>query len=145
MIETGSNSSVSEIETPEVIETVVTISPDLTHEEIHHGESVEVSTASETNEIEIVETEPPQVIVQETPNQLTTDDELPEHQQPESSTPSIAENREREGKVSDDDGTEEDNYIDVDFASRLDFSCLEESGQVLAPSIVDGRVISYNT
>lgn len=146
IIETGSNSSVSEIETPEVIETVATVSPDLTHEEIHRGKSVDVSTASQTNEIDAFETEASQGTLHQSPNQLTTNGELSGREQPQlSSTQSIAQNEDQEETESEDDGINDDIYIDVDFASRLDFSCLEESSRSMAPTIEDGRVVSYNT
>lgn len=162
-IETGNNSTVSEIEAPEVIEAVVTVSPEITHEEV--VQPVEVQTENEVNEIlappsqappseselpEVPPTEtqsapePPQevpeqqtVVEEETVDQESPDQETsaPEEQQMPNSN--SQKKRRRKGKIPE---FQEDNNIDDDFASRLDMSCIEGT---TAPVVGDAYIVEY--
>lgn len=134
-IETGNNSTVSEIEPPEII-VPVTVSPEITHEEFVNR--FDGSVTSEANEIDVAPnpqiisvTAAPEIPEQESHNQ---NEELPEQG---SSQPEKQKKRRRKGKVTE---LQEDNSIDADFASSLDMSCIEGT---TAPAINDAYIQEY--
>lgn len=160
--ETGNNSTVSEIEPTEIIEPVVTVPPEITHEEIVN--TIDESATNEINQINvgesgqstIAETVPPQLL----PSPPNTDESAvleneieigPDQPPPEFNTidsidiatemppASISQRKNRrKGKKSH---AHEDNTIDEEFASRLDISCTD--AQVLGPHIENAHIANY--
>lgn len=121
-LETGNNSSVSEIEQPEVIEPIDTVSQDLTHEEITNplGTAVESQPENSVNEIQ-------QQQLPEKPDDLQSQ-----------SAPTGQKKHRRKGKKPN---VQEDDVIDVEFASRLDMSCADT--ETPAPQIENAHVADY--
>lgn len=166
-IETGNNSTVSEIEGPEVIEAIVTVSPEITHEEVLQPIEEPSTNEVNTNEIlappsqappsevespeipQLPESPPPpqefpeqvtagqETIEQESPEQESTDQESV--QPDEQQTPNInsQKKRRRKGKIPE---FHEENNIDDDFASRLDMTCIEGT---VAPAVNDAYIVEY--
>lgn len=143
----------SEIEPPEIIEPV-TVSPEITHEEII--KSVNESVANEiTGNSELphhVSTQPPNVYespVSEHENEIGNgpDQVLPELETIVDSieittemptAPISPRKNRRKGKKNH---AHEDNTIDEDFARRLDMSCAD--AQTSAPQIENAHVANY--
>lgn len=121
-IETGNNSTISEIEPPEVIGTVA---PGLTHEELQKPVEQPTTSGPNKNEIEAPSSQAPISEVEQQPGQET-----------ETKQTNTQKKRRRKGKVD----IQEDNTIDADFASRLDMSCLEGS---IAPTVPDAYIVEY--
>lgn len=156
-IETGTNSSVSEIEPSEVIEPVKTVEPEITHEEYVHV--VEDPTANQANEIEVSsvstvlekvtpethqpespEHVPEQVreqVPEREPTEQDHEEESSQPEEPQTIGSNLQKKRRRKGKVSE---FQEDNLIDADFASRLDMTCIEGTA---APAVNDAYVVEY--
>lgn len=134
-IETGNNSSVSEIEPPEVIEPIGTVSPDITHEEIINR--VEGTTANQLNEVAVTEL-PIQVPFQPE----ISENEIQQQQLPEQFEPEIASTTQRKPRrKGKKPNVQEDNNIDSEFASRLDMSCAD--AETIAPQIENAHVSDY--
>lgn len=155
--ETGNNSTVSEIEPPEVIEPVKTVAPEITHEEVKNEAEINYDVEA-SSVLTHVETEAPEILQGESSDRNTDHvdeqvSQVPEgvpidHDAEQSSTPEKAEGsqtngktgqkkRRRKGKVPE---FQEDNTIDEDFASRLDMSCIEGTA---APAVNDAYVVEY--
>lgn len=149
--ETGNNSSVSEIETTEIIEPAVTVPPGITHEEISNGIGDPV-----INEInEIAETVPPPPFQPNTPEPAVYENEIESGPEPpatefNSVDPSeidterppapISQRKNRRRKKKPH--VEEDNNIDEEFASRLDDSCNDDQN-VKAPTLENSVIAGY--
>lgn len=155
--ETGNNSSVSEIEPPEVIEPVVTVSPEITHEEISNG--LDESATNEINQIN-VETGQSTIAETVTPQQMpsppnTNESPIMENEiesGPEQSVtefnavdstelppaPILQRKNRRRGKKTH---FQDDINIDEEFASRLDLSCADAG--VPGPQIENAHVSTY--
>lgn len=129
-LETGSNSTVSEIEQPEVIESLATISPEITHQEFHDVRPVDQITTGQPNENGLDTNSLDNDEIQETPEPDDADDQ-------ETSSTMVQKKRRRKGKVNE---FQEDNTIDEDFASRLDMSCIDGTA---APSVDNAYVVEY--
>lgn len=141
----------SEIEPPEVFEPVKTVAPELTHEEFinkvetNDVEASSVLTTFETEAPETRQTETPEHnvdhVAERVPEQETIDQDVEQgSSQPDDSQTAgtgVQKKRRRKGKVSE---FQEDNLIDVDFASRLDMSCIEGTA---APAVNDAYVVEY--
>lgn len=141
----------SEIEHTEIVEAIVTVAPETTHEEIidrnslfHNSENEAISEISENNENNV------NVENSETAIDTNEIEPLPEQEvfvQSSSTTESVEtmssnestsqKKRRRKGKVTD---AQEDNNIDEDFANHLDMSCIEG---IAAPSVTDAYVLEY--
>lgn len=139
----------SEIEPPEIIEPV-TVSPEITHEEI--VKSVDGSATNEINEINVNSLPPHQVSTQQptaSENEIANgpDQTVPELNaivdsgeittEPPPAPISQRKNR-RKGKKHH---AHEDNSIDEEFASRLDMSCAD--AETSAPQIENAHVANY--
>lgn len=128
-LETGSNSTVSEIEPPELNESLATISPEITHQEFHDVRPVDQVTTGQPNENEL--------------DSNSLDDEIQETAEPddaddqETSSTTVQKKRRRKGKINE---FQEDNTIDEDFASRLDMSCIDGTA---APTVDNAYVVEY--
>lgn len=164
-IETGNNSTVSEIEAPEVIEAVITVSPEITHEEVLQPVEQPITDEVNTNEIlappsqapplefdleshsadPVPAESPPQELPQSEiiePETIDQEEESPEQgsaQPEEQQTPNTKtqKKRRRKGKIPE---FQEDNNIDDDFASRLDMTCIEGT---VAPTVNDAYIVEY--
>lgn len=156
----------SEIEAPEVIEAVITVSPELTHEEVLQPVEQSITDEVNTNEIlappslapplesdsesrsadPVPVESPPQELPEPEINEPETVDQeeespeqepaQPEEQQPTPNT-KAQKKRRRKGKIPE---FQEDNNIDDDFASRLDMSCIEGT---VAPTVNDAYIVEY--
>lgn len=136
-LETGSDSSVSEIETPVSIGTVA---PELTHEEVA-GPTINEPNRNEieTSSSSAPALESPQIPVSEqAPNNLLLVESSETEVQQKTKTKTVQKKRRRKGQKQQ---FQEDNNIDVDFARHLDMSCMDAG--VSAPSISDGFVHEY--
>lgn len=133
----GGNSTVSEIEPPEVIDQIATISPDLTHEELEEVKPIEQPTTGHPNEIDVVsgQSSDPNALDQEEPEE--PEEVLVESENQQTVHSTGQKKRRRKGKVNE---FQEDNTIDEDFASRLDMSCIDGTA---APSVDDAYVVEY--
>lgn len=129
------------MEPPEIIEPI-TVSPEITHEEF--VKPIEVPTTSQTSEIDVAPSQPIDLATaspeaHESPEQNEDSPEQESGHPEEQQTPTATsqKKRRRKGKVTE---VQEDNLIDVDFASRLDMSCIEGTA---APAINDAFVVEY--
>lgn len=127
LLETGSDSTVSEIEPPAVIEPFATDTPEITHQEMETSEVQEpvtilTKTAEVTSDSNI---DPSPEIHSE-----QVDNEVLENQITVSEAPQKKRHRKPDIQV--------DNTIDDEFASRLDMSCS------VAPTIVNAYVSEYD-
>lgn len=162
--ETGNNSTVSEIEQPEVIESVVTVPPEITHEEMV-GNAVDGTATNEINEINVKSgqsriaetTEPPQQVPEQSNNAHESaisendiengpDQLLPEFNSVDSietltEIPPASISQRKNRRKHKKPHLQEDNSIDEEFASRLDMSCAD--AETAAPQIEDAHVASY--
>lgn len=129
-LETGSDSTVSEIEPPEVNESLATISPEITHQEVHDVRPVDQVTTGQPNENELDTNSLDNDEIQETAEPDDADDQ-------ETSSTTVQKKRRRKGKINE---FQEDNTIDEDFASRLDMSCIDGTA---APTIDNAYVVEY--
>lgn len=129
LLETGGDSTVSEIEPPVVIETFATDPPEITHQEMETSEAQE-----------------PIIVLNETAD-ITSDSSinpLPEtHSEQEENevletkiTVSEAPQKKRRRKPD----IQEVDTIDDEFASRLDMSCIEAT---VAPTIINAYIVEY--
>lgn len=165
----GNNSTVSEIETPEVIEAIVTVSPDITHEEVL--QPIQESSTNEVNTNEILappsqapssEPESPespkeisqssQSPPQELPEQVTAGQETVEQESPEQESPDQETTQPEEQQILNTNSQkkrrrkgkipefQEENNIDDDFANRLDMTCIEGT---IAPAVNDAYIVEY--
>lgn len=129
LLETGGDSTVSEIEPPVVIEHFATVPPELTHQELK---------TSEVQEPDIILNETSEATVDSNSNPLPeTHSEQLENEVVEAEiTVSEAPQKKRRRKPN----IQEDNTIDDEFASRLDMSCAEG---IVATPIVNAYVTDY--
>lgn len=120
LLETGGDSTVSEIEPLVVIEPFATIQPEITHQEMETSE-VQEPVTSDSNINPLPETHSEQVEneVLETPITVSEASQKKRRRKPD---------------------IQEDNTIDEEFASRLDMSCIEET---VAPTIVNAYIVEY--
>lgn len=118
---------VSEIEPPVVIEEIVTVPPEVTHEEIQN--SIPNVPITESVNSEVIDNED---------NAIGTETEIENEAESALTSSEIPQKkRRRKGKLSE---VQEDDSIDDEFASRLDMSCIEG---IVAPSVSDAHVKEY--
>lgn len=132
LLETGGDSTVSEIEPQVVIEPFATVPPEITHQEmetfkIEDPSTIPTDAAEITSESNI---NPSPEIHQE-----QEENEVPLETQTQT-TSSKAPQKKRRRKPD----IQEDNNIDDEFASRLDMSCIEGT---VAPTIVNAYIVEY--
>lgn len=121
----------SEIEPQEVIEPIVTISPEITHEELE-VRPIEEPLTDRPNQIE---QNPDQTFNLNAQEKEAEELETAESEEPHA--PSTGQKkRRRKGK----NEYQEDDTIDDEFASRLDMSCIEDTP---APSVNDAYIVEY--
>lgn len=134
LIGNGENSPVSEIEAPEVIDSVITISPDITHEEIEIAAPIENPSTDYPNEIQVDpnQSQPDSVTILSEPEET----DLVESEDRPSAPVTGQKKRRRKGK----NDFQEDDRIDEDFASHLDMSCMDGT---TAPSVDDAFIVEY--
>lgn len=138
----------SEIESPEVIEPIATIAPEITHEEIiktdeqpatNHPIQIEVATEQvKIEQPEQVPIEPEFGGSDASHNEIDKPEPIQEPEQPDE--PPVAPKK-RKGKKGKKQHAQEDNNIDTEFASRLDMSCTD--AKTVAPHIENAHVASY--
>lgn len=148
-----------------MIEAVITVSPELTHEEVLQPVEQSITDEVNTNEILAPPSQAPpfeldsesrssdqDAIPAESPPQELPEQEIIEPDQEEEESPEQApaqpeeqptlntktqKKRRRKGKIPE---FQEDNNIDDDFASRLDMSCIEGT---VAPTVNDAYIVEY--
>ncbi|XP_031619500.1 fibrillin-2 isoform X2 [Contarinia nasturtii] len=135
-LETGSNSTVSEIEQG-MIGVIGTVAPGLTHEEFIEPVEQPTTKGPNTNEIEAPPSQAPALDSEQHVEHVETS----EHESaPQTEAPTNALKKRKGHRKGKKPEFQEDNTIDADFASRLDMSCIDG---VTAPSVSDAHIVEY--